>query len=87
MTEFFVKLLGLLEGWVGSLPDLSVDSGVVSKMVSSMDRIVEFVSVANFIIPLDHIFFLIGLVYLVRSRKFLVAVINWVIRRIADFFP
>lgn len=87
MTEFFVNLLELLKGWIDKLPDLSVDDGVVSRMVSSMDMILEFVSVANFIIPLDHILIIMGLVYMIRSRKFLIAIINWVIRRIADFFP
>lgn len=87
MTEFFVNLLELLKGWIDKLPDLSVDDGVVSRMVGSMDMILEFVSVANFIIPLDHILIIMGLVYMIRSRKFLIAIINWVIRRIADFFP
>lgn len=87
MTEFFVNLLELLKGWIDKLPDLSVDDSVVSRMVSSMDMILEFVSVANFIIPLDHILIIMGLVYMIRSRKFLIAIINWVIRRIADFFP
>lgn len=87
MTDFAVRLLGLLEGWIQKLPDFSVDSGVLSRMVAAFDTVMDFVSVANFIIPLDHILIITGLVYTIRSRKFLIACINWVIRRLADFFP
>lgn len=87
MTDFVVKLLALLQGWIQKLPEFSIDSGVLSRIISSLDTVMDFVSVANFIIPLDHILIIMGLIFTVRSRKFLIACINWVIRRLADFFP
>lgn len=87
MTNIIVSVLSWLEGMVGKLPDLSIDSGVLSQLINGMNRVIDFVKVANFIVPLDHILIIMGLMYTIRSRKFLIAIINWVIRRIADLIP
>lgn len=87
MTEFAVGLLELLKGWILKMPDLSVDNNVLSSMGEAMDVVFGFIGKVNFLVPIDHILIIIGLVYTIRHSKFILFIINWIIRRIADFVP
>lgn len=87
MTEFFVKMLELLQGLIDKLPSLSIDSGAVSSIEGALPQIVEFIAKVNYIVPIDTILFLLSIVYGFRVVKFTIFIINWVIRRIADFVP
>lgn len=84
MTDIIVSFLNFLQSLVGKLPDLSVENGVISSMSSGMDKVFEFIGKANFLVPIDHILIIVGLVYAIRSSKFLLFAANWIIRRIAD---
>lgn len=87
MTDLAVSFLGLLESWVMKLPDLSVDSSVVTSMSSAMDSVVSFIAAANYVVPITTILLILSLVYGFKLVKFSIFAINWVIRRIADFVP
>lgn len=87
MTNILVSFFQFLKGIVGMLPDLSVNNSILSNMSSGVDMVFEFIGKVNFFIPLDHMLIILGLVYSIRAAKFLVFVINWIIRRIADVIP
>lgn len=87
MTDLAIGFLDMLRSWVGNLPDLSVDSSVVSSMVSAADTVVSFIAAANYIVPVPVILLILSIVYGFKVLKFSVFIINWVIRRIADFVP
>lgn len=87
MTDFCVKILALLQSWIMKLPDLSVQSSVLSQVTSAYDIFIEFIAKVNFLVPIPTILLVLSIVYGFRVSKFLVFLINWVIRRLADFFP
>lgn len=87
MTDFCVNFLTLLKSWVLSLPDLSIESSYIATMLSSVSVVTDFIAKVNFIVPIDTILLITSLVYGFRLLKFGVFLVNWVIRRIADFFP
>lgn len=87
MTDFCINFLELLKSWIMKLPDLSIESTYLSNMVSGMHTVVDFLAFVNFIIPLDTILLIMSIVYGFKVVKFMVFLINWVVRRIADFFP
>lgn len=87
MTEIIISVLDFFKGLVLSMPDLSMDTGQLSQIVTALDKVVEFIAKVNFLVPIDHILLLISLVYGFKLVKFSVFAINWVIRRIADIIP
>lgn len=87
MTAILVSFIGILCGLVGRLPDLSVDNGILSSMTGAMGTILDWIKACNFFIPLDQILIIFGLVYTIRYGKFLLFIINWIIRRIGDIIP
>lgn len=87
MTEFFVKMLELFRGLIDKLPELSIDSGAFSNMEGALPQVVDFIAKANYIVPIDTILLVLSIVYGFRLAKFTLFVINWGIRRIADFVP
>lgn len=87
MTGLAVSFLEFLKGVIGRFPDLSVDNGIISNMSQGMDTVFGFIGKVNFFIPLDHMLAIMGLVYVIRNSKFIVFIINWIIRRIADLIP
>lgn len=87
MTDIAVGFLEMLQSWIGKLPDLSVDSSVISSMTSAADTVISFIAAANYIVPISTILLILSIVYGFKLLKFSVFIINWVIRRIADFVP
>lgn len=87
MTGLAVSFLKFLESVIGRFPDLSVDNGIIANMSNGMDTVFDFIGQVNFFIPLDHMLVIMGLVYAIRNSKFIVFIVNWVIRRIADLIP
>lgn len=87
MTDFFVSLLGMFEGWIYKLPELSIDSAYYTNIRNALATVVDFIKQVNFIVPIDTILLILSIVYGFRLVKFAVFVINWVVRRIADFIP
>lgn len=87
MTDFFVGLIELLKSWVLKLPELGVDSSSLSSIFSSKDTIIQFIAAVNFLLPLPTILTVLAIVYGFKAVKFSIFIINWVIRRLADFFP
>lgn len=87
MTEIIISMLEFFKGLVLRMPDLSMDTGQLSQIVTALDKVVEFIAKVNFLVPIDQILLLISLVYGFKIVKFSVFAINWVIRRIADIIP
>lgn len=87
MTDLAVGFLNMLQSWIGKLPDLSVDSSVMSSLTAAVDTVISFMAAANYIIPISTILLILSIVYGFKILKFSVFIVNWVIRRIADFVP
>lgn len=88
MTNMIVTFLEFLTGVVDTLvPNLSVDSGILSNIADGLEVIVDFIAQVNFLIPLPTIFMVLSIVFGFRLIKFTIFVVNWVIRRIADIIP
>lgn len=87
MTDIIISFLNFLKGMVLKLPDLAVDSSVLSSIVSSVDVVMDFIAGVNFIVPVDTILLILSIVYGIRLAKFLLFAGNWVLRRIFDLIP
>lgn len=88
MTNVIVSFLEFLRGVIDTvMPDMSVESGVLSNIVDGLETMVEFVAQVNFFIPLPTIFLVLSIVFGFRLTKFIVFCVNWVIRRLADVIP
>lgn len=87
MTNFLKGLFDILMDAVNSMPTLSLDSESLSSIGNALTTVVSWIKIVNFMVPLDTIFLIMTLVIGFRILKFSVFIANWIIRRIADFFP
>lgn len=87
MTDFLNGLLEVVKSVIDGMPVLSLEGGTLSSISTALSTIVSWVKVVNFMVPLDTILLVVSIVLAIRMTKFSIFIANWIIRRIADFFP
>lgn len=88
MTDMIVGVLHLLKNFiVNVIPEVSIGASAIENAHAALTTIMEFLSVASFLVPFKTIFAIVGIVYGFRLVKFGVFIVNWVIRRIFDVIP
>lgn len=88
MTEFICSVLNFFRDLiVNHFPNLSLESGTLSKVADSFDLVINFIAQINFLVPLPTLLAIFSLVYGIKLAKFAVFLANWLIRRIADIIP
>lgn len=88
MTAFILSVLSSLQNFITTrLPDFSLASSTVSSVSSGFESVIEFIAQVNFFIPLPTILLILSIVYGIKLSKFSLFLVNWIIRRLADFIP
>lgn len=88
MTEIICNVLSFFRDLiVNYFPDISIGSGNLSSVADAFETMVSFIAQINFLVPLPTMFTILSLVYGLKIGKFVVFLVNWVIRRIADIIP
>lgn len=87
MTDFVCSIIEFLGKLLSSFPSFEMSSDNLNMVSSSLATVLDYVKQANFIIPLPDIMIIIGIDLTIRVSKFLVFIINWIIRRIVDVIP
>lgn len=88
MTAIIISFINFLGRVLDTaMPDLSVDSGYLSNVVTGLDMVIDFMAQVNFIVPLPTILLITSIVFSFRLTKFIIFIVNWIVRRIADVIP
>ncbi|MEY8357325.1 hypothetical protein AALB39_28835 [Lachnospiraceae bacterium 54-53] len=88
MTDIIIAVLNFFSSIVeSSFPALTADNSIISQVQAAVTAVSGFIAKVNFLVPIDTVFQILGLIVVFKVGKFGVFVVNWVIRRIADIIP
>lgn len=88
MTDIIVDVLNWLNNLIyGFIPDMAVPQGAISNIFDSLDRVLELVQAANYLIPLPDMLLMVSFDVAIRVFKMGVFISNWVIKRTFDVIP
>lgn len=87
MTDFVCSIIEFVGKLLSGFPTFDMASSNLSTISSSLNTVLDFINQANFIIPLSDILIIIGIDLTIRVTKFLIFIINWIIRRVVDVIP
>lgn len=79
--EFIKKLVMFV------FPEISLAPDLLSNLGTYIDTFMNWLSMVNFLVPLSDIYLIIVLILVAKISTFALFIINWLIRRLADFFP
>ena len=88
----FDNLIATLIDWFTSfveiyVPTFGLADANMTSMSSAVDAICEFISAVNFVVPLPTIAAIVAADAAIRFSQLTLFIINWIVRRIADFVP
>lgn len=88
MTSIICSVLNFITNLIlNHFPSFSIESGTLGSIASSFSTVMDFLSQINFIVPLPTCLMILSLVYGIKLAKFVLFLINWVLRRLADIIP
>lgn len=88
MNDLFLQGIELIKGLVMLVtPEVILAPDLLANLNKYLDIFVDWLSAVNFLVPLPDIFTIIVLLMGEYLLQFGLFIVNWIIRRIADFFP
>lgn len=88
LTSLITGVLGFFSTFLDKImPVYDISSSYYDNISSSMMTISDFITQANFLIPLPDIAVIITVDLAIRVFKIALFAANWIIRRIADIIP
>ena len=87
ISDLIVSFINFMTGIVDkNFPTFEL-SDSASNVPTAISTLVDFVKVANFILPLSDMAIILGIVVGIEVFKMALFIINWVLRRFLDVVP
>lgn len=87
ISDLIVSFIDFMTGIVDkNFPTFEL-SDSASNVPTAISTLVDFVKVANFILPLSDMAIILGIVVGIEVFKMALFIINWVLRRFLDVVP
>ena len=87
MTDIFLGFIDFVSGTVSDLPTLEAELGVIGKLINAIQMLYDFITAANFLVPVPDIFKILSCIFILKTVKTLIWLGNWIIQRIFDVIP
>ena len=88
MTDLVVAVIDFLINFFNThIPAYDLDVETYNKISNGITSVIEFITDANFIIPLSDIVTIIMLTLGIRLFKFSLFAGNWIVNKITDIIP
>lgn len=88
MTSIILFLIKFIKGFSSFLlPDKLFAADLFTNFAEYVDFFADFISAANFIIPLPTVFSAFKLIVSFKVIKFTIFAVNWFVRSVLDVIP
>lgn len=83
MTDIIIGFLNMIGGLIVNVfPSFSSDSSVNGVIANAIITVLDFVADSNFLVPINTILIILGIIIGYRIIMFSIFTVNWIIKRI-----
>lgn len=87
MTDIFCGFIEFVSGSLEELPSIEKNLGLFGIAINYINMVADFISAANFLVPVPDVFTILGFMFAVKSIKIIMWAGNWIVRRVFDVIP